>query len=130
MTSQKEQDIPDLLTFRQFLFLSWLYQRKVQGDFCDLENIDIECYNCLKRNKICKEGVIPASYFYKKTSRQYYDSKRVLDSLEEEDLIIERDLSEAKDFHIFFEISEKGIEFYHKFIDYYWLNFNEDGCNG
>ncbi len=112
---------PDLLTFRQYLFLRWLFKRKVRGKFCNLKNIDIDCYNCLKQNEICRQGVIPASYFYKKTSRQYYDTKRVLDSLKDEGYIIERNIEEAKDFRLFYEITPDGIEFFKIFKVYYWI---------
>ncbi len=103
-----------LLTKRQFLFLNWLYNRKIHNTCCDLANIKIECFNCLNNDKKCKEGVMPASYFYKKIQRQYFDCKRILDSLIDLHLIDVINLS-GKDFHVFYKITNQGITFFEEF---------------
>ncbi|WP_371803133.1 hypothetical protein [Candidatus Lokiarchaeum ossiferum] len=110
-----------LLTMRQFLFLNWLYHRKKFKSPCDLSYTDIDCFNCLNHNKICDQGCMPASYFYKKINRQYFDCKRVLDSLKELNLIEEKTHS-GKDFHLFYEITTDGQDFYEKFEAYYNLS--------
>ncbi len=112
---------PKLLTMRQFLFLNWLYHRKKYKSACDLTNTDMDCFNCLNRNKVCALGCMPASYFYKKINRQYFDCKRVLDSLKKMDLIDEKNLP-GKDFRVFYEIRKEGELFYEKFENYYNLS--------
>ena len=107
-----------MLTFRQFLFLNWLFIRKTTGDLCNLENTEIQCFNCLGHNKQCLEGVMPASYFYKKIDRQYYDCKRVLGSLVDGGYITERKL-EGRDFSVFYEILPSGIKFFKEYVAFY-----------
>lgn len=109
-----------LLTLRQFLFLRWLFSRRVESRFCDLTNTDIQCYNCLNRNKECKKGLIPASFFSKKIGRQYYDCKRVLDALKKKGYISEIHL-DAKIFHVFYRIEDKGIKFLQEFEINFWI---------
>ncbi|MHA1584373.1 MAG: hypothetical protein ACTSWL_03905 [Promethearchaeota archaeon] len=111
-----------LLTMRQFLFLHWLFQRKTNHTNCNLANTKILCQKCLNNNAECKKGVIPASYFYQKISRQYYDCKRVLDTLVNLGLIIRREIPKAIDYHLFYEITSEGIDFYHKFREYYAID--------
>lgn len=114
-----------LLTMRQFLFLNWLYHRKKHKTKCDLSNTEINCFNCLNNNEFCTQGCIPASYFYKKINRQYFDCKRVLDSLKKMGLIEEKKLP-SKDFRLFYEITELGLSFYDKFENYYNLKCKEN----
>lgn len=109
-----------LLTMRQFLFLNWLYHRKKFKSPCDLSNTDINCFNCLNNNDICGQGCMPASYFYKKINRQYFDCKRVLDSLKEMNVIEEKNHT-GKDFRLFYEITNEGIDFYEKFETHFNL---------
>lgn len=108
----------DLMTMRQYLFLHWLYQRKNANQFCSLENTDIECKNCLNRNEQCQQGLIPASYFYKKIGRQYYDCKRVLDKMEEENLINRMEI-EGNGFTVFYQITRAGSTFYDEYCRYF-----------
>ncbi|MHA1671987.1 MAG: hypothetical protein ACTSYI_00035 [Promethearchaeota archaeon] len=110
----------DLLTIRQFLFLQWLYTRREGKVFCDTSHTDIQCFNCLDHNKNCQKGLIPASFFSKKVGRQYYDCKRVLDSLKKRDLIEELHYSGII-FHVFYHILPKGVEFFEKFQKKYWI---------
>lgn len=115
--------LPKLLTIRQFLFLNWLYLRKVKKKFCNIENIDISCHKCLNKKNECKDGVIPASFFYKKVNRQYFDCKRVLDSLIEMEFITAITIN-GKIFQKFYKITEKGIKFHKTFEKFYWVNDN------
>ena len=108
----------ELITMREFLFLHWLYQRKVSNHLCDLEFTDIQCKNCLNQKERCKQGLIPASYFYKKIQRQYYDCKRVLDKLENHEYIKRIEI-EGNGFSVFYQISESGILFYNSYIQLY-----------
>ncbi|MHA1522168.1 MAG: hypothetical protein ACTSRK_18485 [Promethearchaeota archaeon] len=110
----------NLLTFRQYLFLQWLYKRKIGNSFCDTSHTDIQCFNCLDHNKDCKKGLIPASYFSKKVGRQYYDCKRVLDTLKKKHLIKEEHHS-GRIFSVFYQIEPKGVEFFEKFQKKFWL---------
>lgn len=112
---------PELLTIRQYLFLKWLADRKLENRFCELSNTDILCYNCLNKNSDCQKGVMPASYFAKKINRQFTDCKRVLESLQELKLILEKQLP-GKEFRVFYEISPEGIEFIKDFEIFYNLN--------
>ncbi|WP_457559756.1 hypothetical protein [Candidatus Harpocratesius sp.] len=111
----------DMLTMRQFLFLRWLANRVREKKSCDLKGTDIQCYNCLNKNKECQTGVIPASYFSKKINRQYYDCKRVLDTLKEKKLILEIEIP-GKTFHVFYRIEPKGLTFLEKFEKKFWIN--------
>ena len=105
-------------TFRQFLFLNWLYIRKTTEQTCDLKNTEIQCFNCLDHNKQCLDGVIPASFFNKKIKRQYFDCKRVLGSLCDEGYVMERKL-EGRDFSVFYEIKPAGVEFFRNYIEFF-----------
>lgn len=111
----------DLITMRQYLFLHWLFERKVKKKFCNLENTDIECKNCLDRNKDCELGLIPASYFYKKIGRQYYDCKRVLDKMEEEEDLITRIEIEGNGYTVFYQITDKGCAYYKRYCKHFAL---------
>jgi DNA-binding MarR family transcriptional regulator len=98
-----------LLTIRQYLFLKWLYKRKIGQEFCELSDTDIQCFNCLQKKNDCLSGVIPASYFAKKIKRQFSDCKRVLDTLVALNLVAERAIN-AKEFRVFYEITQTGIQ--------------------
>jgi hypothetical protein len=117
---EKERPTKVLLTMRQFLFLHWLYTRKFSPEFCDLNNTDIMCYNCLNQNHFCKQGVIPGSFFYKKVQRQYSDCKRVLDSLVELKYIAEIQYN-GGDYHVFYEITPTGTQFFTNYVQQYWI---------
>jgi hypothetical protein len=117
----KTLSVPELITIRQYLFLKWLADRKLDGKFCDLSNTDILCYNCLNKNADCQKGVMPASYFAKKISRQFTDCKRVLESLQNRKYIVEKQLP-GKEFRVFYEISQEGIDFVNEFESFYNLN--------
>lgn len=111
-----------LLTFRQYLFLKWLFNRRVRQQLCDLRGSDIQCFNCLENNGECKKGLMPASFFYKKIGRQYIDCKRVLDSLKKKKLIDEIHTVNGKLFHLFYIITDTGIEFLKTMEESYWIN--------
>ena len=106
---------------REFLFLHWLYQRRENRRYCWVDNIDVDCFNCLKHNEICRKGFIPASFFYKKLHTQYNDCKRVLDDLEE-NAFIKRKKLKGGNYSIFYLITQTGIEYYQKFEQYYAIN--------
>lgn len=110
----------EILTMRQFLFLRWLANRSRLNQPCDLEGTDIHCFNCLDKNQDCATGVIPASYFSKKINRQYFDCKRVLDTLKAQDYIIELEIN-AKNFHVFYRITPEGLSFLEKYEKKMWL---------
>ena len=109
----------NLLTIRQYLFLQWLYTRRNGNNYCDISNTDIQCFNCLDHNKDCQKGLIPASFFSKKVGRQYYDCKRVLDSLKKRHLIEELHYS-GKIFHeghlarMWLQLSQDKIQIFNK----------------
>ncbi len=105
---------------RQFMFLHWLYKRKSSSEFCDLNGTDIMCYNCLNQNDLCKQGVIPGSFFYKKVQRQYSDCKRILDSLVKLKYITEIQQN-GGDYHVFYEISPDGTRFFDEYSQQYWI---------
>ena len=111
----------DLLTMRQYLFLHWLFQRSKKDSYCNNSHTDIDCHNCLDKNDDCQTGLIPASYFYKKIGRQYYDCKRVLDSLEKDGYIDRKEI-DGNSFTVFYQITENGINFYKEYCNYYALN--------
>ncbi|RLI63413.1 MAG: hypothetical protein DRO88_09955 [Promethearchaeia archaeon] len=111
----------ELLTMRQFLFLRWLANRARLKRNCALDGTDIQCFNCLNKNEKCHTGVIPASYFSKKIKRQYFDCKRVLDSLKNKGLIAELEHS-GKSFHVFYRITPEGLAFLEEFEKKMWLN--------
>lgn len=113
----------EFLTIRQYLFLKWLYKRKILGEFCAINGTDIQCFNCLKNNAECLTGVIPASFFAKKIDRQFTDCKRVLDSLVKWEYIVEKQ-TVAKEFRVFYQITPKGIEFLEEFERNYNINGN------
>jgi len=108
-------------TMRKYLFLKWLYQRKKGNYYCNLADTDIECFNCLKQNEKCQSGLIPASFFYKKLGKQYFDCKRVLDSMMEEQMVLVHTL-EGNNYRVFYEITSKGVEYIDKFEKDFWVD--------
>jgi hypothetical protein len=120
MTNPTAANQPTIMTMRQFLFLKWLYIRKKCNEFCNLTGTDVSCFNCLNRKGICLNGVIPASYFYKKVGRQYYDCKRVLDTILKQGLVAQHN-HDGKDYHVFYEITPAGILVIDQFEEFYAL---------
>jgi len=66
-------------------------------------------------------GLIPASYFYKKLNKQYFDCKRVLDLMLKEQMVLVHTL-EGNNYRVFYEITQKGIEYIDNFEKTFWVD--------